>query len=183
MGIDKALLSYGGVPQVIRAARLLAVVAPPVSLSVRRGQAAYPELADYHLLIDAEERIGPLAGLLAAFGEAPDCAWLVVAVDMPWLTAETLRRLCEARDPGSLATAYRNPDTGRPEPVCAIYEPGILPKLTIAKQSGRFSLMSLLDSEVRLVEPLLPEELRNVNDPAEYLRAVSLMGDEEKGRL
>ena len=68
--------------------------------------------------------------------------------------------------------------TGQAEPVCAIYEPGILPKLTDARDSGRYSLMRVLERHARLVEPARPEELRNVNDPAEYLKAISLMGNE-----
>ena len=122
---------------------------------------------------DREEGIGPLEGLLAAFREAPDCSWLVVAVDMPYVTDATLKRLIQARDPRAYATAYRNPETDRPEPVCAIYEPKILPVLLRARETRRFSLMLLRDVPIRLVEPLRDGELRNVNDPEEYRRAVS----------
>ena len=173
MGMDKALLSYEGVPQLRRVAGLLSEVAPPVFVSVRAGQAAGPHLDGLRLLPDQDAGIGPLEGLLAAFREASDCAWLVVAVDMPFLTAETLTRLVEARDPSASATAYRNPETDRPEPVCAIYEPSILPVLIRAKEERRYSLMLLRDVPVRLVEPHRPEELRNINDPAEYREAVT----------
>ncbi len=172
MGIDKALLTYDGVPQLSRVAGLLSEVAPPVFVSVRAGQEAGPHLGGFRLLPDREHGIGPLEGLLAAFREASDCAWLAVAVDMPFLSAETLVRLVEARDPSVFATAYRNPDTNRPEPVCAIYEPSILPVLVRAKKERRYSLMLLRDVPVRLVEAQRPEELRNINDPDEYERAI-----------
>jgi len=174
--MDKALLTYDGVPQLRRVAGLLSDVAPPVFISVRAGQAAGAHLGGFRLLPDQEAGIGPLEGLLAAFREASDCAWLAVAVDMPFLTAETLTRLVEARDPSAFATAYRNPETDRPEPVCAIYEPSILPVLIQAKTDRRYSLMLLCDVTVRLVEPRRPEELRNVNDPSEYRKAISEEG-------
>jgi len=115
--------------------------------------------------------VGPLEGLLSAFREAPECAWLAVAVDMPNLTEATLRHLLANRDPSRFATAFRNPETDRPEPVCAIYEPRILPVLKEAKEKKRYSLMLLRDVPIRLVEPLRPDDLRNVNDPEEYKEA------------
>lgn len=118
--------------------------------------------------------MGPLAGLLSAFREDPSCAWLVVAVDMPFLSEETLRWLLERRDPEAFATAFRNPEIGRPEPACAIYEPRILPVLLDAKARGRYSLMLLRDVAVRLVEPIHPEELTNINDPEEYRKTAGL---------
>jgi molybdopterin-guanine dinucleotide biosynthesis protein A len=172
MGMDKALLTYDGIPQLSRVAGLLSEVAPPVFISVRAGQSAGSYRGGFRLLPDGEAGIGPLEGLLAAFREASHCAWLAVAVDMPFLSAETLARLVKARDPSAFATAYRNPDTNRPEPVCAIYEPSILPVLVRAKEERRYSLMLLRDVPVRLVEAHRPEELRNVNDPVEYERAI-----------
>lgn len=170
--MDKALLTYDGIPQLRRVAGLLSEVAPPVFVSVRAGQRAGPHLGGLRLLPDLEAGIGPLEGLLAAFREASECAWLAVAVDMPFLTAETLTTLVEARDPSAFATAYRNPETDRPEPVCAIYEPSILPVLVQARKERRYSLMLLRDVPVRLIEAPRPKELRNVNDPAEYRKAV-----------
>jgi molybdopterin-guanine dinucleotide biosynthesis protein A len=171
MGVDKALLRLHGQTQVSRAVRLLELVAPPVYVSVRPRQTFHPAFRGLHLLEDREEGVGPLEGLLSAFREEPGCAWLAVAVDMPFLTRETLRRLIECRDPSALATAYRNPDTDRPEPVCTIYEPAILPALLEAKTQKRYSLMLLRDVPLRLVEPTRAGELRNVNDPDELRKA------------
>jgi len=171
MGADKALLSFGDGPQVQRVAGILEKLCPPVFISVRRGQLASPVLAGLRLLPDREEGVGPLEGLLSAFGETPESAWLAVAVDMPYLTEGTLRHLLENRDPSVFATAFRNPETDRPEPVCAIYEPRILPVLKEAKEKRRYSLMLLREVPIRLVEPLGTEDLRNVNDPEEYRQA------------
>ncbi len=174
MGADKALLAWDGEPQVRRVAHVLELAAPPVYVSVRRGQAARRAFKGLHLLPDQDEGVGPLEGLLSAFAEASECAWLAVAVDMPFLSEATLRYLIDHRDPAACATAFRNPETGRPEPVCAIYEPRILPLLREAKAKGRYSLMLLRDVPIRLVEPVRAEELRNINDPDDYRKARGL---------
>ena len=171
MGADKALLSFGNGPQVQRVSGILERLCPPVFISVRRGQGDQPVLAGMRLLPDKEEGVGPLEGLLSAFREAPECAWLAVAVDMPYLAEGTIQRLLANRDASRFATAFRNPETNRPEPVCAIYEPRILPVLKEAKDKGRYSLMLLRDVPIRLLEPLGTDDLRNVNDPQEYRRA------------
>jgi molybdopterin-guanine dinucleotide biosynthesis protein A len=165
MGRDKALLVYDGEPQVRRIARMLDHLAPPACVSVRAAQADQAAYAGLRLLPDRDEGINPLAGLLSAFGENASCAWLVVAVD-------SLRLLLESRDTNVFATAFRNPDIHAPEPVCAIYEPRILPVLLAAKARGRYTLKLLRDVPVHLVEPLRPGELANINDPGEYARAV-----------
>ena len=126
-------------------AELMARVAPPVCVSARRDQSRHPGFSGLDIMCDEVEGIGPLAGLLAAFARDPAAAWLVTAVDMPWITAATLRRLVDARDPAMRATAYRNPWTGTPEPMCAIYEPAILPVLLRAREARRYSLMLLRD--------------------------------------
>jgi molybdenum cofactor guanylyltransferase len=168
MGVDKALLVYHGLPQVRRLAELMESVAPPVSVSARREQADRPGFDGLDIVLDQFEGIGPLAGLLAAFAHDPGSAWLVAAVDMPWITQETLEKLVHARDPSAHATAYRNPSTGKPEPVCAIYEPRIVPVLSRARAERRYSLMLLCDLPVALVEPVDGREIQGVNSPEEY---------------
>jgi molybdopterin-guanine dinucleotide biosynthesis protein A len=126
-----------------------------------------------HVLPDFEEGVGPLEGLLSAFREAPLCAWLAVVVDMAFLPRETLHYLVQRRDPSAFATAYRNPETDRPEPVCTIYdyEPRVLPVLQEAKRKRWCSLMLLRGVPIRLAEPMRKDELKNINDLNEYRKA------------
>jgi cyclic pyranopterin phosphate synthase len=173
MGADKALLNYHGKPHVHYMAGLLESVAFPAYISVRQSQIQETALQGLRLLGDQAPDMGPLAGLLAAFGFDSRCAWLVVAVDLPWISRETLERLLAGRDPGVCATAYRIPGTDRPDPVCAIYEPGIRGSLERARDERHYSLMLLRDHPVKLLELADPWELRGVNTPREYLAALS----------
>ncbi|HYW82785.1 MAG TPA: NTP transferase domain-containing protein [Spirochaetia bacterium] len=168
MGIDKALISYHGEPQVRRLAAMMESVAGPAYVSVRRSQLDDPVFQGLRLLCDQVENIGPLAGLLAAFAQETSCAWLVAAVDLPWISAGTLQRLLSARDPACFATAYRIPHTERPEPVCAIYEPAILPALERAREKRRYSLMLLRDVPLKLLDAADGRELQGVNEPGEF---------------
>jgi molybdenum cofactor guanylyltransferase len=168
MGEDKALLVYHHLPQVRWVAELMAGVASPVSVSARKDQSRLPAFAGLDILCDQVEGIGPIAGLLAAFATDPVSAWLVAAVDMPWLTHATLEKLVLSRDPAMQATAYRNPWTGKPEPMCAIYEPRILPTLIRAREARRYSLMLLCDVPVSLVEPGDAREIQGINSREEY---------------
>ena len=149
-------------------------LAPPTHVSVRSRQAEDPAFQGLRLLPDREEGIGPLAGLLSAFREDPACAWLVVAVDMPFLSEQTLRTLIRGRDPEVFATAFRNPVIDKPEPVCTIYEPRILPVLQAASAAGRYTLKLLRDLPVRLLEIEHSQELANINDPDEYRKAAGV---------
>jgi molybdopterin-guanine dinucleotide biosynthesis protein A len=168
MGVDKAFLSYHGEPQVRFLARTLSCICDDVHVSVRRAQLNDGRFDGLKLLADRDRDIGPLEGLLSAFAYAPQAAWLVVAVDMPAVTAHTLLRLVRLRDVMACATAFRNPETGQPEPVLAIYEPAILPMLEGAKATGNYSLMLLRDVPVHLIEAEDAAELRNVNDGTDY---------------
>ncbi len=168
MGVDKALLSYHGEPELTRLCRLLGPLTLEVCIAAREGQLPKEALGGCRLLPDTDEDVGPLEGLLSAFAWRDQCAWLAVAVDMPNITTRTLSRLLARRDSRACATAYRNPSNGLPEPVLAIYEPSILPYLLEAKRTRRYSLMLLKDVPVRLVDAEAPAELANVNDPDGY---------------
>jgi molybdopterin-guanine dinucleotide biosynthesis protein A len=168
MGADKAFLSYHGEPQVNFLARTLSRICKDVRVSINRSQLAGGRLDGLKLLVDRDEHIGPMEGLLNAFACAPQAAWLAVAVDLPCVTERTLLRLASLRDAMAYATAFRNPETGLPEPVLAIYEPAILPTLESARTSRKYSLMFLRDVPVHLIEAEDRRELWNVNDANDY---------------
>ena len=98
MGVDKAFLSYHGEPQVRFLARTLSCICADVRVSIHQGQLTDSRFDGLKFLADRDEDIGPLEGLLSAFACASQAAWLVVAVDMPYITERTLLRFASLRD-------------------------------------------------------------------------------------
>lgn len=171
MGADKGLIVYrDGLPQVEAAARLLDACCRPVYLSARAGQWTTPPAANRPLLVDRYENLGPLAGILTAFDQDPDSAWLVVACDLPLLDAETVSRLVAARDPSAPATAYASAE-GLPEPMCAIYEPAFRTVLQKAAAAGHLCPRGIMKrNPVKLLPLVRAHALDNANDPQEAAR-------------
>jgi len=121
MGSDKALLELGGVSLVERAARLLDVRCREVWISARSGQGR--EGLGRPVLTDRFVGFGPAGGILSALHERPEAAWLVLGCDLPLVTPQVLEALLKLRNPWRAATAFRDPGSGLPEPLCAVWEP------------------------------------------------------------
>lgn len=121
---DKATLEYAGRPQLERAVELLAPLVTQCYLSVRAEQSTDPQRAAHPLIVDLIDDLGPLGGIHAALHAQPDTAWLVLACDLPYLDSATLQQLIAARAPQRQATGFRSQFDGKPEPLCAIWEPG-----------------------------------------------------------
>src|SRR3546814_16894807 len=68
----------------------------------------------------------------------PDRAWLVVACDLPLVTAQSLTGLVNSRDPKSPATAFLNREKNWPEPLLAIWEPAGLQLLAANAELDRY---------------------------------------------
>ena len=108
--------------------RLLQQVCPQVWIGCRAGQDLGPA-NEVQRIEDRAPHRGPMEGIAAAFAKDPQSAWLVVACDLPRLSAADLAGLLRERNPQALATVYRSAHDGLPEPLCALYEPGIQPLL------------------------------------------------------
>jgi len=174
LGRDKAALDYHGTAQVRWAHALLARHCACAWASARAAaQAAEFPFVGLPTLTDAPQVEGPAAGLAAAFGCAPDAAWLLIAVDMPLLEDATLEALVANREPRAIATAYRHPD-GTPEPLCTIWEPSVRRLLAT---TGSASLRRLVEgSTARLLAPANPLWLKSVNTLADDAAVRELLG-------
>jgi len=168
-GADKAALRIGGDSLLQRTVELLAAVTGRVYVSARSDQAGDALRAAYPMISDAEPGQGPAGGLLAAHGQHAEVAWLVAACDMPGLDEATLRILVKLRNARKAATAFRSPVDGKVEPLCAIYEPATLARLSQRATAGMgLSPRDLLgDSDVEYVEISDPAALTNVNAPTD----------------
>ena len=171
MQTDKGALQYHGLDQRQHTAALLAEFCPDVRVSVRPDQA--DDLpAGLTALPDTFLGLGPLGGLLSAFQADPNAAWLVLACDLPFLTRATLEFLVTNRQPARAATALKSPWDEFPEPLVTIWEPRsygqLLRLLGLGHSCPR---KALINSDIALLAPPAPEELRNVNTPEERAAA------------
>lgn len=171
-GRDKAALQVGGNSLLGRTTGLVEPFVNQLRVSVRPEQLNEQLRAAFALLPDTIADGGPAAGLLAAHDFASEAAWLVVACDLPLLDTDTIGRLVAAREEKRDATAYSSPVDGKPEPLCAIYEPAALGRLAAqAAAGGSLSPRDLLAAgDTALLPAERPEALANVNEPGDLER-------------
>ena len=173
---DKAALTYHGRTQLEWAVSLLRAHVPRVFVSVRPDQTNDPIRARFDQIVDTQDNLGPIAGIMAAQAKYPGVAWLVLACDLPFLDDSTLATLIASRQPERLATAYRSSHDVLPEPLCAIYEPASREPLLAHAASGKNCPRKfLINSDVHLLDEPNPQALENVNTPDEYGSAVAAL--------
>jgi len=166
-GRDKAGVEINGAAMLDRAVELLSAVVADVFVSIRHDQADDHVRSKHRLLVDVQENLGPMSGLVAAHRHLPAHAWLALACDMPLMDIATLRELIAQRDAKKPATAFRSPVDGGPEPLCAIYEPNTLADFTRQVEAGRPIAPREQLNQMRFCEARVtrPEALGNVNRP------------------
>lgn len=165
MGSDKSLLDYSGKPQREYLFELMQSCCREVFLSCRKDQNVP---GHFNPIVDHFHIPGPLNGILSAFSFKPDFAWLVVAVDMPFVTTPTFQLLIDSRDKNKLATCFYNPVTQQPEPLLTLWEPEAYPFLLRFVEKGNISPREFLKSvPVTMIHPPDDKTLLNVNYPGD----------------
>jgi len=162
MGEDKGQINYHGKEQREYLADLLKPLVDEVYLSAgaHEFQSAYPVIKDSFF------DLGPYGGILSAFRHDPNCAWLVVATDIPLLDEASLRFLVKNRNSAKMASAFHNEKSGFPEPLITIWEPRAYKRLLHFLSEGYSCPRKvLINSEVE--ELAIPKQgiLTNVNTP------------------
>ncbi len=170
MGRDKAWLPHPqtGTPLLTRQLDLVAKLAPRQRLVSARAGQSLPPLPNDVPRINDDGTAGPLGGIVASLAAAPTSHLLVIAVDLPQLDLDTLRRLlthCDATH-GAIATT-----TTGTEPLIAIYPRICLPALELALSQQQLGLKRLLrDPNIAayfrftLFDPC-PTAFQNWNEP------------------
>jgi molybdopterin-guanine dinucleotide biosynthesis protein A len=180
MGRDKALLELGGVPLVVRTARLVESVAGPPTV-IGNADAFRP--LGLRAIEDDWPGSGPLGGIATAL-RASSAPWsLVVACDLPYLSKPWLDFLV-ARALASEGAAVLPMNTRGAEPLCAMYHKRCEPAIREALESGTRKVTDGLQS--LLVEMIGPLEwkgfdsdgllFKNMNSPADYEEARARFG-------
>ena len=167
MGCNKALMSFRKRPLAEQVAEQLRIVTNDVRLI---GQVDTYGPLGYPVVEDLFKGCGPLGGIHAALS-ATRAQWnLVVACDMPEVTAEFLRLLIARAEAGSADAVIPAGPDGRPEPLCAAYHRGSLPEITNALEAGTFKVMSGL-SRLKVDAWRVPDAryFHNLNTPQDWL--------------
>ncbi|GAA5987948.1 hypothetical protein JCM10908_007283 [Rhodotorula pacifica] len=81
--------------------------------------------------------IGPAAGILQAAAALPDATWLVLAVDLPFISRESILHLLNAHTVTSPVSLYLHSSDGNPEPLFSIWTPAALAQLRSNCRAGR----------------------------------------------
>lgn len=170
MGEEKRLIDYHGTTQEQYLFDLLKLYCSEVYISINQKQSTdLPHIQDLDLPIKS-----PIVGILSAFQQNPNTAWLVVACDMPFVSEKTVECLLQYRNPEKYATAFENPDEHFPEPLLTIYEPKINPNLQEAVNQGKKSPMKVLQSlDVQLIKDFDSQWIKNVNTVEERINLPS----------
>src|SRR3954465_3578690 len=117
MGRDKATMEFGGQPLWERQLQLLRALGPEkIFVSARMAPAWLP--GDVELLLDDPPSRGPLSGLTKALAALRATHLIALAVDMPLMTSDELRRLLEQVTEGWGIVPIVD---GQAEPLAAIY--------------------------------------------------------------
>ena len=167
MESDKGLLNYNGIPQREYIFNLLAPHCDEVYLSCRDEEQA--KSMPHECINDTFQGLGPYGGILSAFREDPNSAWLVVAVDLPYLDENTIQKLVSSRNVHKTATCFIDAKEEYPEPLITIWEPRAYPTLLKFLSKG-FSCPRkvLLNSNTEILVDRDKKALTNVNTPEEH---------------
>jgi len=171
MGIDKTLLPMDGEPLVSRVAAAVDSVCAHTIVVTNRPEAleGITLPAGVRIAQDEVAYQGPLGGLATALGVAGAEWVLAVAADMPWLSADVVRKLWDARDGAQVVIPVSSKGS---EPLLALYHRDCLPVAREVLASGRRRLLAILPS-VKVVEVLV-EELRDVDPQLKSLVNVTI---------
>jgi molybdenum cofactor guanylyltransferase len=168
MGRDKAFVEFEGKTLLDRALSLLRGVTPEVLLVGSRDR-----LAGYGAVVeDVFPNAGPLGGIHAALRSSGTDSNLLLAVDLPRVTADLLQYLVRrAEKTKALVTVPRTADGW--QPLCGVYRRAFAEPAELALKQGRNKVDALFDqalldvvSEGELADAgFSPWAFRNINTP------------------
>ena len=171
MGTDKAVLLFGGVPLLERAARAVLAAGLPVLVAGRDCPPDWQTPA-VDFVMDAVPGRGPLGGLEAALRRA-GMPILALACDMPLLGPDALVWLRDQAVAGADLHGLAVTHEGRWEPLFSVYTPACLPLIESRLAEGRRSLHGLIEAgQFAAVEApaWVAAQLVNVNTPEDLAR-------------
>jgi molybdopterin-guanine dinucleotide biosynthesis protein A len=166
MGRDKALLPFKGHSLLQHvAAEVLSVTGHATLVG---DPARYINLG-YPVIQDILPGCGPLSGIHASLAVS-EADWnLIVACDMPGITAEFLSLIMDRAESGSADAVVPAGPSGLLEPLCAAYHRRSLNAIAHALSSGIRKVIDGLDGlEIDIWRVTDPRYFQNLNTPQEW---------------
>ncbi len=176
MGRDKATLQYYGKPHWKFLYDLVTHHCDRSFISIREEQRTdIKEEVPY--IVDKNEYRGPFNGILSAYKEYPEVAWMVIACDLPLLDTTTLDLLVRNRDATNVASALATKKSGLPEPLAAIWEPsGLNNAISYLKETeSSCPRKYLIKSNCTLIYPSNDRVLTNANSLEEFKQVTAAL--------
>lgn len=159
-GSDKALIDINGGPLALHLADVVSEAAGSVTLV---GPSARYERLGLPIIPDTHQDAGPLAGILAAL-EHTSASWnLILACDMPLLSAAFVEFLFTQAEMGGHQVLMPVSPAGGDEPLCAVYGNVAATHIRREIEKGTRKITFALDSLA--VRRILPSEYAHI-DPA-----------------
>jgi molybdopterin-guanine dinucleotide biosynthesis protein A len=149
MGQDKALISINGVPLLRRVCDAAMKCTPQVYVVTPRVE-QYREILpnDCHLIAEeflaGEKSHGPLVGFALGLAQIKTDWVLLLACDLPHLSAKVLQNWARGLSNAGAAIALLPKTEKGWEPLCGFYRPSCLPSLTAAINRGERSFQRWL---------------------------------------
>jgi molybdopterin-guanine dinucleotide biosynthesis protein A len=179
MGRDKGLLDFGGVPLIVHTARLIEPLVAEVTVvgSPRR----YSKLGLRVIADDVQVQsrpdssgYGPLAGIATALGATRSPWNLILACDMPYLSAEwidwLLSRAVRSRGKAVVPRTERGL-----EPLAAVYRRECGAQIAAALARGVRKVSDVI--EELSVDHIYPREWRRIDPSGLVLKNMNAPGD------
>lgn len=175
-GKDKRFQDIEGRAMYLRTLDVLQTVCSHVNLSVAPDSPDSPGTdADLGILsgegdmalaaIHDVRRVGPLGGIEAVLSQRKSHQ-LVVAADLPAVSSESLARLLTtARRAEAQVVVARAAHARRVQPLCGVWKASVLPELVQYLDTGKRSVMGLVDTLSAEIIDFPDRELVNINRP------------------
>ena len=171
MGRDKATIVFEGQPLWKRQIETLRALAPERILVSARVKPAWLPV-DAEFAQDDPPSRGPLSGLTKALAAVRTTHLVALAVDMPFMTSEQLRRLCKLTEAGCGVVPLIG---DRAEPLAAVYPVEAAAQFAAALAGVDFSLQKIIrqlvaeDKASLISVPAKDEHLYvSVNEPSDF---------------
>ncbi|HBR52414.1 MAG TPA: molybdenum cofactor guanylyltransferase [Nitrospira sp.] len=187
MGADKRFLTVGEQTLLERSRNILSHIFERVCIVI--AQDSEPLETPVPVLRDLIPSCGSLGGMYTGLHQATTPYVFLSACDMPFIHADLIRYMVDAKDEVDIVLGYWN---GRPQPTHAVYSRNCLSVVEALVRSGDLKLQKLLATPALRVRLITEDEIRkidpdgrsflNVNTPSDLELARTLCTDRREDR-